>query len=174
MHMSQRFIGLLASVMGAILTAALLAAPANATAPGMQAQIDAIIAEHGGRQTGVAQVTWRNGAVVLDLATSERALVAVEGCPTNAYCFYEHEKFNKEDNGRRLTFRDCTTAGLRQNLYDYGFQDRTTSWVVNKSLRLVDVFTGTNTRLWQERAHSKSSNVGTADNDKADWFRCYL
>ncbi|MFI7545098.1 peptidase inhibitor family I36 protein [Actinoplanes sp. NPDC049599] len=173
--MSQRFIGLLAMVAGAILATALMAAPADAAAPGIQAQIDAIIAEHGGQQTGATQVTWRGGAVVLDLATpSDRTLVAVEGCPTNAYCFYEHEKFNNDNDGRRLTFRDCTAAGLRQNLYDYGFHDKTTSWVVNKSLRLVDVFTGTNTRLWQERAHSKSSNVGAADNDKADWFRCYL
>ncbi|GAA3349344.1 hypothetical protein GCM10020358_71120 [Amorphoplanes nipponensis] len=173
--MSRRFISLVAMVIGAILAAAFQAVPANAAAPSVQAQIDAITAEHGGQQTSATQVTWRGGAVVLDLVAPDRALASVEGCPSNAYCFYEHQNFNhNKPNGRMLTFRDCTTAGLRQNLTDYGFQDKTTSWVVNKSLRLVDVFTGTNTRLWQERAHSKSSNVGTADNDKADWFRCYL
>jgi hypothetical protein len=166
---TRRLIGLLTVMTSAVLAAALTAAPANA-APSAQAQIDAVIAEHGGKQISATQVAWQGGAVVLDVAAPDVGMIAVEGCANNAYCFYQHQNFG----GRKLTFRDCTSAGLRQNLYDYGFENLTTSWVVNKSLRLVDVFHGSNTRLWQARGHSKSSNVGTADNDKADWFRCYL
>jgi hypothetical protein len=166
---TRQLIGLFTVVTSAVLAAALTAAPANA-APSAQAQINAVIAAHGGKQISATQVAWQDGAVVLDVATPGIGLAAVEGCADNAYCFYQHQNFG----GRKLTFRDCTAAGLRQNLYDYGFGNQTTSWVVNKSLRLVDVFHSTNTRLWQSRAHSKSSNVGTADNDKADWFRCYL
>ncbi len=168
--MSRRFSSLLALVTGA-LCAALLAAPAAAAPTGVQAEIDAVIAQHGGKQISATEVSWNGGAVVLSVVMPHGvSAAAVEGCADGAYCFYQHQNFG----GRKLTFRDCTVAGLRQNLYDYGFDNMTTSWVANKSLRLVDVFHGTNTRLWQERAHAKSSNVGTADNDKADWFRCYL
>lgn len=60
--------------------------------------------EHGGKQISATQVAWKDGAVVLDVATPGIGLAALEGCADNAYCFYQHQNFG----GRKLTFRDRT------------------------------------------------------------------
>jgi hypothetical protein len=70
-----------------------------------------------------------------------------------------------------LQFSDCS----RNDLSDYGFRDQTTSWVNNGSHRVQvknDLTARPDPVLWTMSAGSSSSNVGSANNDKADYFEC--
>jgi len=102
---------------------------------------------------------------------------SVHGCPRGWFCFYEHDKFK----GRMLQFQDCSSVGTTQSFANYGFANQTTSWVVNASVDYLEVDNVTVakrgfgvTELWHEESYSSSSNVGTANNDKADSFTCWL
>jgi hypothetical protein len=83
-------------------------------------------------------------------------------CPDNWYCLWQNSNYG----GRMLRFRDCCYF---QYLDDYGFQNQATSWrnrLDNNDVRVWDLATGN--ILWCSDTHSTSSNVGSADNDKAD------
>src|SRR5262245_23740710 len=89
---------------------------------------------------------------------------SIHGCPSGSFCFYQNASFK----GRMLRFQSCG----RQNLTDFGFNDKTSSWVNNTSSS-VDVFRDVNAGggiLWHEAAHALSAHVGSA-NDKASSFR---
>lgn len=154
---------------------------AGPAARDVQAEVDAIVARSpGARQISENEVTWNDGEVVLTIPSPSRpeveAMGSVHGCPSGYFCFYEHEKFG----GRKLQFRDCSRGGVTQYLTTYGFENMTTSWVVNRSVNFINVNdwdpspgypTGRN--LWNASSNSVSTNVGAANNDKADWFICY-
>ena len=63
-------------------------------------------------------------------------------------------------------------GGLAQFFTNYGFENQTTSWTVNRSLNFVNV-NDFGSNLWNESAFSASSNVRSARNDRADYFICY-
>jgi hypothetical protein len=134
-------------------------------------------------------ISWDDGKVMLvlpedpsaapppDSETAEAAPVAVlsqaltgsaaHNCPSGWYCVYEHASWG----GRRLQFSDCS----RNDLANYGFRDKTTSWVNNGSRRIQvmnDLTARPDEVLWTMSAQSTSSNVGSGANDKADYFRC--
>src|SRR5262249_3953086 len=106
-----------------------------------QAQIDQILRDYpGGEQISDNEIAWDEGSVVLALRTLHPQVCfpwsgCVHGCPPGRYCFYEHWNFG----GRRLQFSDCSRGGTTQFLSDYGFENRTSSWVVNRSLNFVNV-----------------------------------
>ncbi len=81
---------------------------------------------------------------------------------TGWYCFFEHATFG----GRRLRFQD---SGYFQYLSDYGFANKTTSWVNNRN-QDVRVWDNSIGLLWCSDSHSVSTNVGSARNDRADYF----
>ncbi|MGJ7414590.1 peptidase inhibitor family I36 protein [Streptomyces cinereoruber] len=128
----------------------------------------------GGKQIGVNQIAWRGGKAVMTfpLPGEKRARSVDEtfgalGTPNCSYlwtCLYEHSNFD----GRRLTWSDCNF----ENLANWGFNDQTTSWHNNQSRGTqtrVYNWTGSSWALmWTSTAPSSSSNVGSANNDKAD------
>ncbi len=78
----------------------------------------------------------------------------------------------KDCGGRKLSFAEC---GKIQDLSDYDFSDKTSSWRNNQS-------SGTRTHVYNWNglwfgiwttggAESWSSDAGAADNDKADGIR---
>ncbi len=144
-------------------------------AAGLQKQIDKQLATTpGGRQIGVNQVAWRGGKAVMTfpLPGEKRARTVNEpvgtlGTPNCSYawtCLYEHRNFE----GRRLTWSDCNF----ENLANWGFNDKTTSWHNNQTRGTqthVYNWSGSSwVRLWTSTAPSSSSYVGNANNDKAD------
>ncbi|OEJ24875.1 hypothetical protein BGM19_26130 [Streptomyces agglomeratus] len=144
-------------------------------AAGLQKQIDQQLATTpGGEQTGVNEISWRGGKAVMTfpLPGEKRARAVNEplgalGTPNCNYawtCLYEHANFD----GRRLTWSDCNF----ENLANWGFNDKTTSWHNNQTRGTqthVYNWTGSSwALLWTSTAPSSSSNVGSANNDKAD------
>jgi hypothetical protein len=126
------------------------------------------------------QVAFDGGNVVLTIpgetgVRRELALSSsVHGCPRGWFCFYDAYNFG----GRKLQFRDCSNNGTTQSLANYGFANFTTSWVVNRSVDAIGVDHQVSAngyiQLWMEYSYTSSSNVGTANNDKADSFTCWL
>jgi len=101
------------------------------------------------------------------VAGSSAVLAVVHGCPSGWYCVYENSNWG----GRRLQFSDCT----RNDLSDFGFRDKTSSWVNNGSHRVQvknDLTALPDPVLWTMSPGSSSSYVGDANNDKADYFQC--
>jgi Peptidase inhibitor family I36 len=148
-------------------------------------EIAQVLSDHpGGVLINENQIAWDDGKVVLTIPNGrqpqpeeeqQNLLGSVYGCPSGWFCFYEHINFNTGTSGRRLQFSLCSTGGVAQYLRDYGFENKTSSWVVNRSLNFVNVNDfGTGSNLWNGRAYSRSSWVGSTANDKADWFICYL
>lgn len=88
------------------------ASSAHADTPptALQEQVESILAEHpGGVQTAPNTISWEEGAVVLTLATSGIAPLAVGNCSTNYYCAYTGTTLS----GSKLSFSSCdTTVGL--------------------------------------------------------------
>ncbi len=148
----------------------------KAEAAGLQRQVDAqLAAVPGGEQTGLNEISWRGGKAVMTFplpgekkARAVGEAFAPAGSPNCSYlwtCLYEHANFD----GRRLTWSDCDFV----NLADWGFNDQTTSWHNNQSSgtqTTVYNWNGVNAWvvLWTSTAPSSSSNVGSANNDKAD------
>jgi len=173
-------------VVMAMLTAAGLAVPSTSAdaqpsaASSLQGKIAQELRAHpGGVQISPNQIAWLGGSVVLTLpAPGARTAAAsgvvpnttLHGCPGGWYCFYQDINFG----GRMLQFQDCTPGGTIQYFSTYGFRNETSSWVVNRSLNFVNVNdTETGYNLWNEPSNSSSSWVGSANNDRADWFICY-
>ncbi|MET8383193.1 peptidase inhibitor family I36 protein [Streptosporangium canum] len=178
-----------AAALIALVPAPSLAEPSPLAPSGLQPVQDQIDAQlritSGGTQTGSNEISWNNGQVKMVFsageATPPRSLDAAaaanwHGCPSGWYCFYENENFNERSNGttvgRRLQFSD---TDVWQYFINYGFQDKTTSWV-NRNYWTVTVQNsnpnGQYWDIWEEPAQSLSANVGSADNDKADRFYC--
>ncbi|MFJ6798223.1 hypothetical protein [Streptomyces sp. NPDC091268] len=128
----------------------------------------------GGKRIGLNQAAWRGGKAVMTwpLPGEAKARAVDEpsvalGSPNCAYgwtCLYEHANFD----GRRLTWSDCAF----ENLADWGFSDKTTSWHNNQSggaVTSVFNWTGSNwEQLWSSAAPASSSYVGSGANDRAD------
>lgn len=87
-------------------------------------------------------------------------------CPEDWMCFFEHANYG----GRRLRFRDCC---YYQYFSNYGMQNRVSSWrnrLDVNDVRVWDTGPSPDVLLWCSDTHATSSNVGAADNDKADRF----
>jgi len=82
------------------------------------------------------------------------------------YCLFEHQNYG----GRRLRFRDCCYF---QYLSNYGFANKATSWrnwlYTNNDMRVWDSGPSPDVLLWCSD-YGSNPNVGTADNDKADYL----
>ncbi|MEV0648934.1 hypothetical protein AB0I28_27145 [Phytomonospora sp. NPDC050363] len=150
------------------------------TGSSVQAQIDAVLAQHpDGKQINTNQIAWENGTVILTIPMDgQRAAygpgeqgVRKDGrpdCPYYWTCVYKDENYND----RRLQFSHC---GYIQDLGGYGFNDQTTSWHNNQSggarTRVYD-WRGAWVQLWATGdAQSWNPNVGKANNDKADGIK---
>ncbi|MFK4728155.1 peptidase inhibitor family I36 protein [Agromyces mediolanus] len=104
---------------GALIVAAAVLAPVSASAAvpavssgddALQQQVDAVLAEFpGGIQTGPDEVSWQDGAVVLNIAGSGGAAArAVGSCATGTHCVYSGVGLS----GSKLTFSTCTTQSV--------------------------------------------------------------
>lgn len=103
--MSRKLFTLLA--IPALLTAGLLsAAPASAATDAMQDQVDAVVAEHGGVQTGANEISWDGGTVILTLAPEGISALAVGNCPSGSFCAYSGLSYG----GSRMQFTACTSG----------------------------------------------------------------
>ena len=179
-----------AAAMAVVAAVGLMAGPVQAAGGNVDASIKKFLREN---PTAVRvspyQVSWSDGALMtwadprtgsvptdpvnrVDLrgGGEEISTLDVEGCPsgaftTNKYCFYEHSSWG----GRMLQFADC---GSTQFLNNYGFTNQTSSWV-NTTSNTVNVWSTDKTTgyLWSEAANSKSSYVGSTNNDRADYFQ---
>lgn len=102
----------------------------------------------GGNQTGVAP----------------DALFYDHGCPygyfTKWSCFYQDANFG----GTKLEFKDCD---YEQYLSNYGFGDKTSSWVNTKNYATVVVRDQWGNYLWTEGSAQHTGYVGSANNDRA-------
>lgn len=161
----------------------------SSTSP-LKAQIQELLAQlPGSTQVDEHSISWDNGKVMLilpDVETTDEVSIigsgpssieelsqsplaaAVHGCPSGWYCVYEHRGWG----GRRLQFSDCS----RNDLSNFGFRDKTSSWVNNGSRRIQVRNNRTafpDQDLWRMPPHNSSSYVGDSDNDKADFFECY-
>jgi hypothetical protein len=91
---------------------------------------------------------------------------AVPTCLSRTWRGVLHPRSSRADL-RRLDDRDSVCFGCHG--------DQTSSWLVNKSLSFVNVNDNeTGFNRWNEPGNSNSSWVGSAANDRADWFICYL
>ena len=158
---------------------------ASSTSPSIQDQINQVIAAHGGTQISPNQVAWNDGAVILTIPSSQAATptpspkaqaAAVapairSNCPTSGgwFCFFQDINYG----GRMLQFRDCFT----QYFANYGFAGQASSWDNPSNERNLNVFSSAppySFYLWSETHNSRSSWVGSANNDRADYFDCWL
>jgi hypothetical protein len=99
------------------------------------------------------------------------ALFNTHGCPYGEFtfwtCFYDLPNFG----GQKLEFQD---TGYTQYFSDYGFDDRTSSWVNTKhNDHVVNVRDDFGTLLWSEPVTSESSYVGGANDNRASYFKIY-
>lgn len=144
-----------------------LAGTASADGSSVQEQVNAQLRQYpGGVQTGPNEISYKGGRVTVTIPAQGAA--AANPCADGAYCFYEEENFG----GRKLTFRDC---GGTQYLTDYGFGDQTSSWE-SRTTSTVEVFDEDVLPwdlLWTEVPGAASSRVGTAADNKADFFTTY-
>jgi hypothetical protein len=177
------------------MTAAQLQAQAdNATEP-LQRRIDAQLqlAPHG-RQISANEVAWNGGKVIMSFpldgqrvapnsspaalklmaaATPQSAARKpvkirpqdIEGCPTvtfgaDWFCLYADINWG----GRRLQW----STSCIDYLSNYGFENEASSWV-NGGALYINV-NDPSQRIWLENPHTKSSWVGSANNDRATWF----
>ncbi|WP_177221538.1 peptidase inhibitor family I36 protein [Lentzea xinjiangensis] len=154
---------------------------AQATTPdvSVQAEITQVLERTaGGVQISPNQIAWQDGRVVLTIPLAgEKPARAAEGsvaplgtrnCTKYWTCLYEH----KDYEGRKLSFTECNEI---QDLSDYDFSDKTSSWHNNQSSGTktrVYNWTGSWSGIWTTGgAESWSSYVGAADNDKADGIK---
>jgi len=136
----------------------------------------------GGRQVSRTEIAWHGGQVLMffplaghrtaapdSLASSSPGAsvqpLDIHGCPSYVfgndwYCFYQ----DKNWGGRRLQWSDAYHNPVYFS--DYGFEKQTSSWV-NGGGKTIFVDNSSGGQLWQEAAHTVSSYVGDARNDKA-------
>ncbi len=84
----------------------LVATPAMAAPSSMQDQVDAVIAEYGGTQTGPNEITWEDGAVVMTLAPEGLSSRSIGSCATGAFCAFSGVSYG----GTRLQFSTCPSS----------------------------------------------------------------
>ncbi|RKS68290.1 peptidase inhibitor family I36 [Actinomadura pelletieri DSM 43383] len=136
----------------------------SAAPSSLQNQIDAQLTAHpGGVQTAPNEISYQGGKVTLTFP--QPGHTSANPCAKGAYCFYDGANFT----GRKLTFRDCDST---QFLTDYGFGDKTSSWT-NATKHTIEVY-DQNVQpwklLWTQYAGAASVNVGSAADNKADFF----
>jgi hypothetical protein len=167
-----------------VLAMAVSAVPAAATSPALATPTltkkgdigpDGLPIPPGGVRVG-NEVFYNNGRVALRFDLARVAKLQGKAAPDSAaidficsegwYCFFEHINYG----GRRLSFRDCCYF---QYLSNYGFQNKASSWrsnLNNNDVRVWNSGPSPDVLLWCSDTQSTSSNVGTADNDRADYF----
>jgi hypothetical protein len=159
--------------------------PSTPPRTGNNAQIQELLEEFPeATQIDDHSIGWDNGKVVLALPEDDASELSAEDhgsepapvvdsrqvvhdCEPGWYCVYQDAGWK----GRRLRFSDC----MPNDLSNYGFRDKTSSWVNNGPLRVQvknDLPLRPDPVLWTMDPHSSSSYVGNANNDKADYFQC--
>lgn len=171
-----------------ILAAALLpASPAAAsgsegvTLTAVQARqlddrIDAALARvPGGKRIGVNEVAWADGNVVMTFGVADGKVGAraYGACDSGWYCIYEAWYWNNYDRGlRKLRFRDCTSQGYHNDLYNWGFDNRTSSWD-NRSRAGVEVYDYFGRYLFLMSLGARAAEVPAGTNDRAVHMYAY-
>lgn len=140
----------------------------------LQAQAAQILHDHpGGVQISPTQIAWQNGAAILNLQTpthGDTASIIFNGCPSGYYCFFEFQNYT----GRMLQLSTCNSTAIYFS--DYGFQDLTSSTVVNRSINYLNVYeqlspSGWN-YLWSDVSYAAQSYVGATNDNRADLVYC--
>ena len=101
--------GFARSAIGVLAAFALVfvAAPAHADTTDTQAEVDRVIAAHGGTQTAWNEVSWNDGETVLTIAATDGpGVFSVGPCAAGKYCVYSGAGYT----GSILTFSSCTTG----------------------------------------------------------------
>jgi len=173
----------------------LQAEAANVQVPLQRRIADQLKLAPAGRQISANEIAWNGGKVIMSFpldgqqraprssAAAVRLMAAaasadgasaragavtpsdIEGCPTvvfgaDWFCLYADINWG----GRRLQWSTSCT----DQLSNYGFNNQTSSWVNGGALYVyVD---DPSRNLWTETPHTKSSNVGATNNDRATWF----
>lgn len=162
----------------AMVTSSVAAAPTgvrlnDTQAATLQAQIDnqLAISKGGGKQISQNEIAWDNGTVVMTFPWPKGVVGPMDqrDCDHLWTCLYENANFNRppHPDGRRLAFSDC----IFEELANYGFQDKATSWHNNQTdgtITRVYNWNGRWEQLWESRAKSASGYVGDSANDRAD------
>jgi hypothetical protein len=141
----------------------------------LQAQAAQILHAHpGGVQISPTQIAWQNGAVILNLQTPTRGATpyaTFNGCPSGYYCFFQYKNFT----GRMLQLSTCNSTQIYFS--NYGFENITSSWVVNRSINYLNVYEVISPTywniLWSEPAYAAQSYVGTTADNRADMVECF-
>lgn len=141
------------------------AAPADPGSGTVQAQIDRQLRlTPDGTQISANQIAWRDGTVIMTFPSDDIAVQGTADCPAGWFCFWADAGFE----GRRLQFSDCG----QQDLGDWAFRNKTSSWQNTTGSRVeVWQYDLINDKLWTEQPRSSSSWVGSANNDRADYFK---
>lgn len=173
-----------AALTGAMMTASSVAAAPDTDAVRMtkaqssqlQARIDhqLAISKSRGVQISQNEIAWKDGKVVMTFPWPEGVVGPQDSsdCESLWTCLYESAGFNRPPNpdGRKLRFTDC----VFEELANYGFQDKASSWQNNQTdgtITRVYNWNGQWDQLWESRAKSSSAWVGDGANDKADGMR---
>lgn len=138
-------------------------------------EIAQVLSEHpGGVQINEDQIAWNDGTVVLTIPFSAQSqpqdatavdnsgitVDAASDCPAGWFCLWQDANFMN----RRVQFQGTGC----QNLTDFGFNDLASSWFNRNSGNYrVYLNIGCNPLLFTAQAGAQSSNVGSANNDKA-------
>ncbi len=105
MSLLNRTLSTIALVLAVVLTPLHASADVPST-PSIQKQIDRVITQHGGQQTGWNEVSWDHGAITLTV-NSETSLspFAANGttCAAGKYCVYSRS----QQGGTKLSYSTC-------------------------------------------------------------------
>ena len=141
----------------------------------VQSQVARVLHDHpGGVQISPTQIAWQNGATILNLQTPASGATpnaTINGCPSGYYCFFEFQNFT----GRMLQLSTCNSTPIYFS--DYGFENLTSSWVVNRSIYYLNVYEVLSPTywniLWSEPSYAMQSYVGATVDNRADMVDCF-
>jgi hypothetical protein len=146
-------------------------------AAGLEARInDQLKATPGGVRISLNEIAWHDGDVVMTIGLPNGIGAQAHGpCDAGWYCVYEAWYWNEVDKDtqphlRKLRFRDCRAWGYVNNLRDYDFHNKTSSWD-NRSSRRVQALDDARGVLWTMQPHSRSAEVNV--NDEADKLKAF-
>jgi hypothetical protein len=142
----------------------------------LEARIQAeLVKAPGGKRIGLNEIAWKDGNVVMTIgiANGEVGAQAYGPCDAGWYCVYEAWHWNDYNREmRKLRFRDCSSSGVHNNLDDWGFGDRASSWD-NRSRAGVEVYDYFVRYLFLMHLASKAAEVAPGANDRAVHMYAY-
>ncbi len=129
----------------------------------------------GGKRVGLNEIAWNGGNVVMTLgvAGGDVGAQAYGPCDSGWYCVYEAWHWNDYNRDmRKLRFRDCSSSGVHNDLSDWGFENRTSSWD-NRSRAGVEVYDYFVRYLYLIKLNAKSAEVPANDLAWHMWAYCW-